>query len=144
MIPFFIAASAYLIAIVVHQLISPKLVPTQMAKDESMTLEAFRLDDTNALVSRFAKAWAPRLAVALAEAGLMWDAMGAILTRETSGKAISAADANLTFPEICGREGSTGFLKNHRGVWLAGHPGEQRRGIHRAPAAEYPMELGMN
>jgi len=64
------------------------------------------IDGKNGSGYRFAKeAWAAAIAVALAEAALMWDAMGAILTGNVC-KAFPQADARpLTFPEIGRREG---------------------------------------
>ena len=108
-----------------------------------MTLEAFRLDGKNALVTGSRRGLGAAIAVALAEAGANVGCHGRDLDPGTSGKAISAGgrkafyfSGDLADPKACtglfektiAEFGSLDILVNNAGA------------IHRAPAAEYPME----
>src|SRR5260370_17320464 len=108
-----------------------------------MTLEAFRLDGKNVLVTVSRIGLGAAIAVALAEAGANVGCHGRDLDPGTSGKAISAggrktfyfsgdlADAKACtalFEKTIAEFGSLDILVNNAGA------------IHRAPAAEYPME----
>ena len=108
-----------------------------------MTLEAFRLDGKNALVTGSRRGLGAAIAVALAEAGANVGCHGRDLDPGTSGKAISAGgrktfyfSGDLADPKACtglfektiAEFGSLDLLVNNAGA------------IHRAPAAEYPME----
>jgi 2-dehydro-3-deoxy-D-gluconate 5-dehydrogenase len=108
-----------------------------------MTLEAFRLDGKNALVTGSRRGLGAAIAVALAEAGANVGCHGRDLDPGTSGKAISAGgrktfyfSGDLADPKACtglfektiAEFGSLDILVNNAGA------------IHRAPAVEYPME----
>jgi len=69
MVPFFIAASAYLVGLSFIHLLSPKLIPHQWDKCEVMYLDAFQLTGKNALVTGSRRGLGAAIAVALAEAG---------------------------------------------------------------------------